>query len=88
MEPISSVAANEEGRKLGALDLIFQHLLSERYAAKDYFDFSTTSNEDDGLYLNSGLIRNKESYGARATVFDRYWLDLSGPQDRQPGRAG
>jgi hypothetical protein len=81
------IGANEDGRNLGALDLIFQHLLSERYAAKHYFDFGI-SNEDDGLYLNSGLIGNKESYGARATVFDRYSLNLSGPQDRQPDRAG
>jgi hypothetical protein len=76
------IGANEEGRKLGALDLICQYLLGERYVAKHYFDFGI-SNEDDGLYLNSGLIRNKESYGARATVFDRYSLDLSRPQDRQ-----
>lgn len=76
------IGANEEGRKLGALDLICQYLLGERYIAKRYFDFGI-SNEDDGLYLNSGLIRNKESYGARATVFDRYSLDLSGPQNLQ-----
>jgi hypothetical protein len=80
------IGANDEGRKLGALDLICQYLLSERYVAKRYFDFGI-SNEDNGLYLNSGLIRNKESYGARATVFDRYSLDLSGPPDRQPGPA-
>ncbi|MDB5580923.1 MAG: hypothetical protein JWR80_6099 [Bradyrhizobium sp.] len=80
------IGANEEGRKLGALDLICQYLLSERYVSKHYFDFGI-SNEDDGLYLNSGLIRNKESYGARATVFDRYSLDLSGLNERQPDPA-
>jgi lipid II:glycine glycyltransferase (peptidoglycan interpeptide bridge formation enzyme) len=72
------IGASEEGRKLGALDLIFQYLINDRYAAKEYFDFGI-SNEDDGRYLNLGLIQNKESYGARATVFDWYSLDLSAP---------
>jgi hypothetical protein len=81
------IGASDEGRKLGALDLIFQYLIHDRYVAKDYFDFGI-SNEDDGRYLNAGLIKNKESYGARATVFDWYSLDLSKPQDLQPDRTG
>jgi len=70
------IGAGEEGRKLGALDLVLYHLINEHYAAKDYFDFGI-STEDNGSYLNAGLIQNKESYGARATVFDWYRLDLS-----------
>ena len=81
------IGAGDEGRKLGALDLILQHLIHDRYAGKDYFDFGI-STEDDGRYLNGGLMKNKESYGARATVFDRYSLDLSKPQDLAPDRAG
>jgi hypothetical protein len=81
------IGASDEGRKLGALDLILQHLIHDRYAGKDYFDFGI-STEDDGRYLNAGLMKNKESYGARATVFDRYSLDLSKPQDLAPDRAG
>jgi hypothetical protein len=80
------IAASEEGRRLGALDLIFQHLIHDRFAAKDYFDFGI-STEDDGRYLNAGLIKNKESYGARAIVFDWYSLDLSIAQDWPPDRA-
>jgi hypothetical protein len=81
------IGASDKGRKLGALDLIFQHLIHDRYVAKDYFDFGI-SNEDGGRYLNAGLMKNKESYGARATVFDWYSLDLSKPQDLAPDRAG
>jgi hypothetical protein len=81
------IGASEEGRKLGALDLIFQHLIHDRYAAKGYFDFGI-STEDGGRHLNAGLIKNKESYGARATVFDWYSLDLSEAQDLPPDRAG
>ena len=76
------IGAGEEGRKTGALDLIFQYLINDRYAAREYFDFGI-SNEDEGRYLNAGLIQNKESYGARAVVFDRYSIDLTAP-----GRTG
>jgi hypothetical protein len=78
------IGASAEGRKLGALDLIFHHLIHDHYAAKDYFDFGI-STENDGLYLNSGLIQNKESYGARATVSDWYRLDLSESHVEQGG---
>jgi hypothetical protein len=40
-----------------------------------WFDFGT-SHERDGR-MNAGLVQNKESYGARAIVLDRYALDLA-----------
>jgi hypothetical protein len=75
------IGASDEGRRLGALDLIFQYLIHERYADKDYFDFGISS-EEHGRHLNAGLMKNKESYGARATVFDWYSLDLKSGVDR------
>lgn len=72
------IGTGEEGRKVGALDLILEHLITEHYADRKYFDFGI-SNEDDGRFLNTGLIQNKESYGARAVVFDRYSIDLTAP---------
>ena len=81
------IGASEEGRECGALDLIFRYLIEDRYAATDHFDFGT-SNEDNGRYLNEGLIKNKESYGARATVCDWYALDLSATQHGLPDRTG
>jgi hypothetical protein len=62
-------------------------LIHDRYAGKDYFDFGI-STEDDGRYLNAGLMKNKESYGARATVCDWYSLDLSKLLDLSLDRAG
>jgi hypothetical protein len=70
------IGAGEEGRRLGALDLIFQYLINDHYSAKEYFDFGTSS-KDHGRDLDAGLIQNKESYGARATVLDWYSLDPS-----------
>ncbi len=69
------IGASDEGKKTGALDLIIGYCLDEYYANKHYFDFGI-SNEDDGRYLNAGLIENKQGYGARAVVHDFYELDL------------
>ena len=70
------IAASERGKELGCVDLIIDSLLKEQYPSKDYFDFGI-STEQDGRYLNEGLIANKESYGARAVVYDHYHLDLA-----------
>jgi hypothetical protein len=45
------------------------------YLDKPFLDFGT-SMLDDGSTLNADLIRNKESFGARATLYDSYELDL------------
>ena len=68
------IGANAEGKEVGALDLIINSLI-ESAAEKDYFDFGI-STEKEGRFLNSGLIANKESFGARAIVYDTYELEL------------
>ena len=65
------VANSNEGRKIGALDFLIDHLIQQVYKEKKYFDFGT-SNEKNGRYLNKGLIDQKERFGARAVVCDRY----------------
>jgi len=69
------IAATEEGKEMGATDIIMNHLINEYYEKKRYFDFGI-STEDEGRYLNEGLIENKGSYGARAVVYDFYEWDL------------
>jgi GNAT acetyltransferase-like protein len=69
------IAATDEGKRLGALDAILDVLVNEHYAAKPYFDFGI-STELDGRYLNAGLLGNKESFGARAVVYDFYELTV------------
>ncbi len=69
------IASTEKGRSLGALDCIMDALLNEVYADKPYFDFGISTLEN-GRTLNADLIQNKESYGARATVYDFYELSL------------
>lgn len=67
------MANSDEGRKLGALDLIIDFLINEKYNNKKYFDFGI-STEDNGRYLNAGLISQKEGFGGRAVVYDFYEL--------------
>jgi hypothetical protein len=70
------IAANERSRELGALDLVFEELLTQHYCSKKYFDFGT-SDEEQGRKLNRGLIDQKEGYGARVVVQDHYDIDLA-----------
>jgi hypothetical protein len=69
------IAASEDGRRRGTTDAVLAHLLDNVYSGKRYFDFGI-STERDGSYLNPGLVRNKESFGARGVLYDRYELDL------------
>jgi hypothetical protein len=70
------MAASDDGKQKGALDVILDHLINDYYRDKQYFDFGI-STEDDGRYLNSGLIENKQSFGARAIVHDFYQITLA-----------
>lgn len=67
-------AATVEGQKCGAIDLLIDHILCT-YSHKDYFDYGI-STEDNGHYINNKLIHQKEGFGARATIYDTYCIDL------------
>lgn len=69
------IAASEEGRELGALDLLFRHLINERFKQMAWVDFGI-STERGGTYLNEGLIFQKEGFGARSVCYDTYELEL------------
>ena len=75
-------ATTEEGRRISALDYLYEYLITERFTNKEYFDFGI-SVEDGGQYLNSGLIAYKERLGGRGIVYDTYVIDLkSQPNDK------
>ena len=65
------ISASSRGKELGALDLVFSWLINERYAEKPYLDFGK-STEDQGSYLNSNLIHQKEGFGGRGVCYDIY----------------
>jgi len=67
-------AANPDGSLgLGALDLVFDYLITDYYRNKRYFDFGI-STERFGQDLNYGLVHFKEGFGARAVMHDFYQL--------------
>jgi hypothetical protein len=69
------IASTDEGKEIGASDMIFDYLLNEYYENKRYFDFGI-STEDEGWYLNEGLALNKETFGARGIVYDWYEINV------------
>jgi hypothetical protein len=70
---VQYISASETGKQSNALDAVFDHLLTRAYADKDWFDFGI-SNEENGQVLNSGLVEQKEGFGARTMVHDYYEL--------------
>ena len=69
------IAANARGKQLHALPLVFSHLISNVFASRHYFDFGT-SNENNGTYLNEGLVRQKTGMGGRAVVYNTYEFSI------------
>ena len=84
------IAASEEGKQLGALDLIMHHLQHPSSLiphpssliphpsslTSHLFDFGK-STEEHGDVLNENLIHQKEGFGGRAVCYDTYAWDTS-----------
>lgn len=68
---VQYISANQEGKVLGVLDLLFDELINYKYANYKYFDFGQ-STEESGRFLNENLIFQKEGFGARGVVYDIY----------------
>lgn len=80
---VQYIAAGDEGRACGALDLLFKHLITERFKGMAYVDLGT-SVRDCGRTLNEGLIFQKEGFGGRAVCYDVYELNLMAATAQQP----
>lgn len=65
------MASSNEGRLCGALDFLLVHLLDNVFRDRGYFSFGI-STEQQGHYLNEGLLFQKEGFGGRAVVHDIY----------------
>jgi len=69
------ISASPEGKKTGALDLLFDYLLNKAGLEYPYFDFGTSAEKDSNEVLSS-LIFQKQGFGGRAVCYDRYEYDL------------
>lgn len=70
------ISASPAGREVGALDLLFHHLI-ERYRQQGFrfFDFGI-STEEGGQVLNEGLTFQKEGFGGRTICYDAYTIPI------------
>lgn len=69
------LATSDEGKSRGALDLVLARLLDHEFFQRQSFSFGV-STEQQGHYLNEGLVFQKEGFGGRSVVHDFYELEL------------
>ena len=70
------ISASQLSREEGLLDaLLYEVILSYQSRGFKYFDFGI-STENGGRYLNTGLVFQKEGFGARTTCYDMYSIAL------------
>lgn len=75
---VQYIAASDEGRETGALDALFDYLITLTQSLDRpprYFDFGI-STERGGRFLNEGLVFQKEGFGARAVCYDEWSVTL------------
>jgi len=66
------ISSTEEGRAIGAVDIIIDELLNI-YSDREFFDFGTSTAKTE-IGFNESLMQQKELFGARAIVKDVYEL--------------
>ncbi len=71
---IQYISADTDRQKFGSLDLLFDVLINDVFKDKKFFDFGI-SNEKQGQKLNLGLLKWKESFGARSVIQDFYTIE-------------
>ena len=68
-------SATPEGKKLGAIDLLYSRIFSD-YENYSHFDFGRSTENPDGSGLNEQLVFQKEGFGGRGLCYDIYEYDL------------
>ena len=68
-------ASNDKSDDGEGLDKADPKAAKKKFKDKKYFDFGI-SNEQQGRYLNRGLINQKENFGARAIVHQFFELNI------------
>lgn len=71
------MAANDEARNLGALDLAISTVMEKYKNEKKWMDFGI-STEHGRIYLNEGLVAQKEGFGGRTNTYCIWKLPLDG----------
>lgn len=69
------MAADDEARTIGALDLTVATVIEKYKNTKKWLDFGI-STEHGKIYLNEGLCSQKEGFGGRTGVYEIWELNL------------
>ena len=69
------MAANDEARTIGALDLAVSTVINKYKDSKKWLDFGT-STEHGKIYLNEGLCSQKEGFGGRTGVYEIWEVNI------------
>ena len=69
------MAANDEARTIGALDLAVANVIEKYKDSKKWLDFGI-STEHGKIYLNEGLCSQKEGFGGRTDIYEIWELNL------------
>ena len=65
-------SASPVGKKLGAIDFLYDHIMNTCCDGIPYFDFGRSTENPDGSGLNEQLVFQKEGYGGRGICYDIY----------------
>lgn len=69
------LASDEQARRIGGLDLVVYNIIEKYKSTKNWLDFGI-STENGGLYLNEGLISQKEGFGGRTNIYEMWEIKL------------
>ena len=69
-------SATPEGKKCGAIDLLYDQIIHHDYSHYPYFDFGRSTENPDGSRLNEQLVFQKEGFGGRAICYDTYQWEV------------
>lgn len=69
------LASNNTSREIGGLDLLIKTVMDKFSQSHTYLDFGI-STEDNGRYLNEGLISQKEGFGGRTICYQTWEINL------------
>jgi hypothetical protein len=69
------ISASPEGKRLHAVDGLYDYIIHQAYPDARYFDLGT-SNMPHSSDLHDSLIYQKEGFGGRAVCFDTYQWTL------------
>ena len=69
------ISASDEGKRLHAVDALYDHIIHHAYADVSFIDLGT-SNMPHSSDLHESLIYQKEGFGGRAVCYDTYEWEI------------